>query len=122
MRRDGSWAFRGLPSGDYAVEVDGTISPGGPSGGATRRWSHWSPESSSRAPCPRSPQHEGVPAGRQNDLSHADSARHSRDSDERQAEGGQADVSVAVWPATITLASVYVAVGRKMFENHCYSR
>ena len=26
--RDGSWAFRGLPSGDYAVEVDRTTAPG----------------------------------------------------------------------------------------------
>ena len=27
-RRDGSWAFRGLPSGNYAVEVDRTTTPG----------------------------------------------------------------------------------------------
>ena len=27
VRRDGTWAFRGLPSGDYAVEVDRTTAP-----------------------------------------------------------------------------------------------
>ncbi len=34
-RRDGTWAFRGLPSGDYAVEVDRTTAPGW-----AWRWGH----------------------------------------------------------------------------------
>ena len=34
-RRDGTWAFRGLPSGDYAVEVDRTTAPG-----RTWRWGY----------------------------------------------------------------------------------
>ena len=35
VRRDGSWAFRGLPFGDYAVEVDRTTAPG-----RSWRWGH----------------------------------------------------------------------------------
>ena len=35
LRRDGTWAFRGLPSGDYAVEVDRTTARG-----LTWRWGH----------------------------------------------------------------------------------
>ena len=34
-RRDGTWSFRGLPSGDYAVEVDRTTARG-----LTWRWGH----------------------------------------------------------------------------------
>ena len=34
-RRDGTWAFRGLPSGDYAVEIDRTTAPG-----RAWRWGH----------------------------------------------------------------------------------